>query len=170
MVRCLWLKALSSDQCMILKGFITLLPSFVLDFHFAFGIISLASVNLCLLQLLIPFLLFRRSLFLFVVLFASAWISFHFLDFIVRSIGRTFLLFDFFRLFLNSLQFLLDYKLSLESSQVYIIHQILIQHILVFSFLLEKSSLDGVYVIFILVEHLLSIFFYFSFSFSLFIW
>ena len=27
-------------------------------------------------------------------------------------------------------------------------HQILIQHILVFSFLLEKSSMDGVYVIF----------------------
>merc|ERR1712194_109590 len=44
---------------------------------------------------------------------------------------------------------------------VYIIHQILIQHILVFSFLLEKSSMDGVYVIFILVEHHLSFFFYF---------
>merc|ERR1711927_111128 len=40
-------------------------------------------------------------------------------------------------------------------------HQILIQHILVFSFLLEKSSMDGVYVIFILVEHHLSFFFYF---------
>merc|ERR1712194_624592 len=35
------------------------------------------------------------------------------------------------------------------------------QHILVFSFLLEKSSMDGVYVIFILVEHHLSFFFYF---------
>merc|ERR1711879_706089 len=48
-----------------------------------------------------------------------------------------------------------------ESSWVYIIHQILIQHILVFSFLLEKSIMDGVYVIFILVEHHLSFFFYF---------
>merc|ERR1711924_221899 len=36
-----------------------------------------------------------------------------------------------------------------------------IQHILVFSFLLEKSIMDGVYVIFILVEHPLSFFFYF---------
>merc|ERR1712039_418416 len=44
---------------------------------------------------------------------------------------------------------------------LYIIHQILIQHILVFSFLLEKSIMDGVYVIFILVEHHLSFFFYF---------
>merc|ERR1711920_105702 len=43
---------------------------------------------------------------------------------------------------------------------LYIIHQILIQHILVFSFLLEKSIMDGVYVIFILVEHHLSFFFY----------
>merc|ERR1712134_56807 len=42
-----------------------------------------------------------------------------------------------------------------------IIHQILIQHILVFSFLLERSIMDGVYVIFILVEHPLSFFFYF---------
>merc|ERR1712207_60098 len=42
-----------------------------------------------------------------------------------------------------------------------IIHQILIQHILVFSFLSEKSIMDGVYVIFILVEHHLSFFFYF---------
>merc|ERR1712018_458461 len=33
--------------------------------------------------------------------------------------------------------------------------------ILVFSFLLEKSIMDGLYVIFILVEHLLSFFFYF---------
>merc|ERR1712032_1171335 len=41
------------------------------------------------------------------------------------------------------------------------IHQILIQHILVFSFLLEKSSMDGVYVIFILVEHHFFLFFYF---------
>merc|ERR1711927_132238 len=40
-------------------------------------------------------------------------------------------------------------------------HQILIQHILVFSFLLEKFIMDGVYVIFILVEHHLSFFFYF---------
>merc|ERR1712125_302540 len=40
-------------------------------------------------------------------------------------------------------------------------HQIFIQHILVFSFLLEKSILDGVYVIFILVEHHLFFFFYF---------
>merc|ERR1711908_243153 len=38
---------------------------------------------------------------------------------------------------------------------------ILIQHILVFSFLLEKCFMDGVYVIFILVEHHLSFFFYF---------
>merc|ERR1711976_1079388 len=59
------------------------------------------------------------------------------------------------------LELLLYYKLSLESSQLYIIHQILSQHILVFSFLLEKSSMDGVYVIFILVEHHLSFFFYF---------
>merc|ERR1712066_528587 len=44
---------------------------------------------------------------------------------------------------------------------LYIIHQILIQHILVFSFLSEKSIMDGVYVIFILVEHHLSFFFYF---------
>merc|ERR1712057_28916 len=42
-----------------------------------------------------------------------------------------------------------------------IIHQILIQHILVFSFLLEKSIMDGHYVIFILVEHHLFFFFYF---------
>merc|ERR1712060_913083 len=42
-----------------------------------------------------------------------------------------------------------------------IIHQILIQHIVVFSFLLEKSIMDGVYVIFILVEHHLYFFFYF---------
>merc|ERR1712039_118624 len=48
-----------------------------------------------------------------------------------------------------------------ESFYLYIIHQILIQHILVFSFLLEKSSMDGVYVIFILVEHHLCFFFYF---------
>merc|ERR1712024_207010 len=41
------------------------------------------------------------------------------------------------------------------------VHGILIQHILVFSFLLEKSIMDGVYVIFILVEHHLSFFFYF---------
>merc|ERR1712024_278529 len=41
------------------------------------------------------------------------------------------------------------------------IHQILSQHILVFSFLLEKSITDGVYVICILVEHHLSFFFYF---------
>ena len=44
---------------------------------------------------------------------------------------------------------------------------------LVFSFLLEKSSMDGVYVIFILVEHHLSFFFYFyileELSFHLFI-
>ena len=39
--------------------------------------------------------------------------------------------------------------------------KILIQHILVFSFLLEKSIMDGVYVTFILVEHHLSFFFYF---------
>merc|ERR1712050_789693 len=61
--------------------------------------------------------------------------------------------------FFSELQ--LYYKLSLESSWLYIIHQILTQHILVFSFLLEKSSMDGVYVIFILVEHHLSFFFYF---------
>merc|ERR1711976_323398 len=59
------------------------------------------------------------------------------------------------------LELLLYYKLSQESSYVYIIHQILIQHILVFSFLSEKSIMDGVYVIFILVEHHLSFFFYF---------
>merc|ERR1739838_1204995 len=41
------------------------------------------------------------------------------------------------------------------------IHQILIQHFLVFSFLLEKSIMDGVYVIFILVEHHLFFFFLF---------
>merc|ERR1712193_341882 len=58
-------------------------------------------------------------------------------------------------------ELLLCYKLSQESSWLYIIHQILIQHILVFSFLLEKSIMDGVYVIFILVEHHLSFFFYF---------
>merc|ERR1712193_195829 len=50
-------------------------------------------------------------------------------------------------------ELLLCYKLSQESSWLYIIHQILIQHILVFSFLLEKSIMDGLYVIFILVEH-----------------
>merc|ERR1712117_884532 len=61
--------------------------------------------------------------------------------------------------FFSELQ--LYYKLSLESSWLYIIHQILTQHILVFSFLLEKSSMDGVYVISILVEHHLSFFFYF---------
>merc|ERR1711920_683170 len=42
-----------------------------------------------------------------------------------------------------------------------IILQILIQHILVYSSLLEKSSMDGVYVIFILVEHHLYFYFYF---------
>merc|ERR1712048_816507 len=47
----------------------------------------------------------------------------------------------------------LCYKLLQESFYLYIIHQILIQHIVVFSFLLEKSIMDGVYVIFILVEH-----------------
>merc|ERR1711972_284419 len=47
---------------------------------------------------------------------------------------------------------------SQESSWLYIIHQILIQHIIKFSFLLEKSIMDGVYVIFILVEHHLSFF------------
>merc|ERR1711933_293772 len=41
------------------------------------------------------------------------------------------------------------------------VHQILIQHILVFSFLLEKFIMDGVYVIFILVQHHLSFFFLF---------
>merc|ERR1712196_227313 len=46
-----------------------------------------------------------------------------------------------------------------ESFYLYIIHQILIQHILVFSFLLEKSIMDGVYVFFILVEHHLCFFF-----------
>merc|ERR1712151_815154 len=59
------------------------------------------------------------------------------------------------------LELLLCYKLLQESFYLYIIHQILIQHILVFSFLLEKSIMDGVYVIFILVEHHLSFFFYF---------
>ena len=58
-------------------------------------------------------------------------------------------------------ELLLYYKLSQESYQVYIIHQILIQHILVFSFLLEKSIMDGVYIIFILVEHHLSFFSFF---------
>merc|ERR1712061_967918 len=42
-----------------------------------------------------------------------------------------------------------------------IIHQILVRHIFPFSFLLEKSIMDGVYVIYILVEHHLS--FYFNF-------
>merc|ERR1712179_100372 len=55
---------------------------------------------------------------------------------------------------------LLYYKLSQESSWLYIIHQILIQHILVFSFSSEKCFMDGVYVIFILVEHHLSFFFF----------
>ena len=55
-------------------------------------------------------------------------------------------------------ELLLYYKLSQESYQVYIIHQILIQHLLVFSFLLEKSIMDGLYIIFILVEHHLSFF------------
>merc|ERR1711972_462517 len=50
---------------------------------------------------------------------------------------------------------------SQESSWLYIIHQILIQHIIKFSFLLEKSIMDGVYVIFILLEHHLSFYFYF---------
>merc|ERR1711976_423987 len=59
------------------------------------------------------------------------------------------------------LELLLYYKLSQESSYVYIIHQILIQHIIKFSFLLEKSIMDGVYVIFILLEHHLSFYFYF---------
>merc|ERR1712039_1041529 len=45
-----------------------------------------------------------------------------------------------------------------ESFYLYIIHQILIQHIIKFSFLLEKSIMDGVYIIFILVEHHLSFF------------
>merc|ERR1712060_696073 len=58
-------------------------------------------------------------------------------------------------------ELLLCYKLLQESFYLYIIHQILIQHILVFSFLLEKSIMDGVYVIFILVEHHLSFFFIF---------
>merc|ERR1711959_890070 len=40
-------------------------------------------------------------------------------------------------------------------------HQILVRHIFPFSFLLEKSIMDGVYVIYILVEHHLS--FYFNF-------
>merc|ERR1712032_1187129 len=53
---------------------------------------------------------------------------------------------------------LLCYKLLQESSWLYIIHQILIQHIIKFSFLLEKSIMDGVYVIFILLEHHLSFF------------
>merc|ERR1712193_263463 len=55
-------------------------------------------------------------------------------------------------------ELLLCYKLLQESFYLYIIHQILIQHILVFSFLLEKFIMDGVYVIFILVEHHLSFF------------
>merc|ERR1711871_533554 len=41
------------------------------------------------------------------------------------------------------------------------LHQILVRHIFPFSFLLEKSIMDGVYVIYILVEHHLS--FYFNF-------
>ena len=49
-------------------------------------------------------------------------------------------------------------KLSVNKSHIV---QIFIQHILVFSFLLEKSIMDGVYVIFIHVEHHLSFFFYF---------
>merc|ERR1712125_6014 len=58
---------------------------------------------------------------------------------------------------------LLCYKLLQESFYVYIIHQILIQHILVFSFLLEKSIMDGVYVIFILFLHLGRAMFYGSY-------
>merc|ERR1712061_363343 len=61
---------------------------------------------------------------------------------------------------MGSLELLLYYKLLLESSQLYIILQILIQHILVYSSLLEKSSMDGLYVIFILVEHHLYFYFY----------
>ena len=51
------------------------------------------------------------------------------------------------------------FLLSLSPSNFF--DYILIQHILVFSFLLEKSIMDGVYVIFILVEHHFSFFFYF---------
>merc|ERR1712178_665342 len=51
-------------------------------------------------------------------------------------------------------------KFFLES-WLYIIHQILVQHIFPFSFLLEKSIMDGVYVIYILVEHHLSFYFFF---------
>ena len=71
---------------------------------------------------------------------------------------------NYFEIFAFFLELLLYYNLSLESSQVYVVHHILIQHILVFSFLLEKSDMDGVYVIFILVEHHLSFFFYSSTS------
>ena len=71
---------------------------------------------------------------------------------------------NYFEILAFFFELLLYYKLSLESSQVYVLHHILIQHILVFSFLLEKSSMDGVYVIFILVEHHLSFFFYFYIS------
>ena len=51
------------------------------------------------------------------------------------------------------------FLLSLSPSNFF--DYILIQHILVFSFLLEKSIMDGVYVIFILVEHHLSFYLYF---------
>ena len=52
-------------------------------------------------------------------------------------------------------------EMEKSASKINLQSQILIQHILVFSFLLEKSSMDGVYVIFILVEHHLSFFSYF---------
>merc|ERR1711920_568562 len=63
----------------------------------------------------------------------------------------------------KKLYFVLLVKSHIKSypCPLYIIHQILIQHIIKFSFLLEKSIMDGVYVIFILVEHHLSFFFYF---------
>merc|ERR1711972_744325 len=60
--------------------------------------------------------------------------------------------------FIRSCYYITNYHRNLLSFTLYII---LIQHILVFSFLLEKCFMDGVYVIFILVEHHLSFFFYF---------
>merc|ERR1712190_612245 len=60
--------------------------------------------------------------------------------------------------FIRNCYYITNYHRNLLS---FTFHQILIQHILVFSFSLEKFFMDGVYVIFILAEHHLSFFFYF---------
>merc|ERR1712137_10686 len=59
--------------------------------------------------------------------------------------------------FIRNCYYITNYHRNLLS---FTFHQILIQHILVFSFSLEKFFMDGVYVIFILVEHHLSFYFY----------